>query len=122
MRSFNDDLAASLAHLELPLAPRRQVRPTSLIDPSFEEEHRRTKILPRFWSEQSGLKLILAVLWRASARWPRVHITSLKHSSSERSWVCRRMRLRLVQSLPLGRPAHEYPAVFTFTASSGYCW
>jgi putative transposase len=83
MRSFDDDLAASLAHLELPLAPQRQVRPTNLIDRSFEEEHRRTKILPRFWSEQSGLKLILAVLWRTSARWPRVHITSLKHKHLE---------------------------------------
>jgi putative transposase len=78
MRSFNDDLEASLAHLELPLAHRRHVRTTNLIERSFEEERRRTKILPRFWSEHSGLKLIFAVLWRASARWPRVHITSLE--------------------------------------------
>jgi transposase-like protein len=78
MRSFNDDLPASLVHLELPLAHRRHVRTTNLIERSFEEERRRTKILPRFWSEHSGLKLIFAVLWRASARWPRVHITSLE--------------------------------------------
>jgi putative transposase len=78
MRCFNDDLEASLAHLELPLAHRRHVRTTNLIERSFEEERRRTKILPRFWSEHSGLKLMFAVLWRASARWPRVRITSLE--------------------------------------------
>jgi putative transposase len=78
MRSFNDDLEASLTHLELPLAHRRHVRTTNLIERSFEEERRRTKVLPRFWSEHSGLKLMFAVLWRASARWPRVRITSLE--------------------------------------------
>jgi putative transposase len=83
MRSFNDDLEASLAHLELPLAHRRHVRTTNLIERSFEEERRRTKILPRFWSEHSGLKLIFAVLWRASARWQRVHITSLERKQLE---------------------------------------
>jgi hypothetical protein len=50
---------------------------------SFEEERRRTKILPRFWSEHSGLKLIFGVVWRASARWPRVHITSLERKQLE---------------------------------------
>jgi putative transposase len=103
MRSFNDDLAASLAHLELPLAPRRQVRPTNLIDRSFEEEHRRTKILPRFWSEQSGLKLILAVLWRASARWPRVHITSLERKQLELV----RVQLGLTPDPVPGRPTAQ---------------
>jgi putative transposase len=44
---------------------------------SFEVEQCRTKILPRCWSEHSGLKLIFAVLWRASTRWLQVHITSM---------------------------------------------
>lgn len=83
MRSFSDDLEASLAHLELPLAHRKHVRTTNLIERSFEEERRRTKILPRFWSEHSGLKLMFAVLWRASARWQRVCITSLEHKQLE---------------------------------------
>ena len=78
MRSFSDDLEASLAHLELPLAHRKYVRTTNLIERSFEEERRRTKILPRFWSEHSGLKLVFAVLWRASARWQRVRISALE--------------------------------------------
>jgi putative transposase len=83
MRCFSDDLEASLAHLELPLAHRKYVRTTNLIERSFEEERRRTKILPRFWSEHSGLKLVFAVLWRASARWQRVRITSLERKQLE---------------------------------------
>lgn len=78
MRSFSDDLEASLAHLELPLAHRKFVRTTNLIERSFEEERRRTKTLPRFFSERSGLKLAFAVLWRASQRWQRVRISSLE--------------------------------------------
>lgn len=78
LRSFSDDLEASLAHLELPLAHRKFVRTTNLIERSFEEERRRTKTLPRFFSERSGLKLAFAVLWRASQRWQRVRISALE--------------------------------------------
>lgn len=78
MRSFSDDLEASLAHLELPLAHRQFVCTTNLIERSFEVERRRTKTLPRFFGERSGLKLAFAVLWRASQRWQRVRISSLE--------------------------------------------
>jgi putative transposase len=85
MRSFSDDLEASLAHLELPLAHRTFVRTTNLIERSFEEERRRTKTLPRFFSEHSGLKLAFAVWWRASQRWQRVRISSLERKQLDRS-------------------------------------
>jgi putative transposase len=78
MHCFSDDLEARLVHLELPLAHRKYVRTTNLIERSFEEERRRTKTLPRFFTERSGLKLAFAVLWRASHRWQRVHISSLE--------------------------------------------
>lgn len=78
MRSFSDDLDASLAHLELPLAHRKFVRTTTLMERSFEEERRRPKTLPRFFSERSGLKLAFAVLWRASQRRQRGRISSLE--------------------------------------------
>jgi putative transposase len=103
MRSFNDDLEASLAHLELPLAHRRHARTTNLIERSFEEERRRTKILPRFWSEHSGLKLIFAVLWRASARWLRVHIASLERKQLELV----RQQLGLTPDPVPGRPTAQ---------------
>ncbi|MGH7511203.1 MAG: IS256 family transposase [Gemmatimonadales bacterium] len=78
MKSFSDDLEASLAHLELPLAHRKHARTTNLIERAFVEERRRTKILPRFFDEQSGMKLVYAVLARASERWQRVRMTPLE--------------------------------------------
>ncbi|WP_276968562.1 IS256 family transposase, partial [Metallibacterium scheffleri] len=47
VRSFVDDLDASLAHLRLPAGHRKYMRTTNLIERSFEEERRRTKTIPR---------------------------------------------------------------------------
>lgn len=70
-----DDIEASLNHLRLPAGHRKTVRTTNLIERSFVEERRRTKTLPRFFNEKSGLKLVFATLTRAARRWQRVRIT-----------------------------------------------
>jgi putative transposase len=62
--SFKDDLEASLAHLKMPEIHRKYVRTKKLIERSFEEERRRTKVIPRFFNEKSDLKLAFSVLWR----------------------------------------------------------
>jgi putative transposase len=72
MVCLGDDLEASLNHLKLPVQLRKLVRTTNLLERTFEEERRRTKVIPRFFNEKSCLKLSFAVLWRASARWARV--------------------------------------------------
>jgi transposase-like protein len=46
----------------------RELRTTNLIERSFEEERRRTKIIPRFFDERSCLKLVYATLVRANQR------------------------------------------------------
>ncbi|MFQ5933902.1 MAG: IS256 family transposase [Dehalococcoidia bacterium] len=79
MRSFAEDLEASLAHLKLPPVHRKSVRTTNLVERSFEEERRRAKVIPRFRSEKECLKLVFGVLWRASERWRRVRFTELEH-------------------------------------------
>jgi transposase-like protein len=78
MKSFADDLQASLTHLRLPPAHRKFVRTTNLIERSFEEQRRRTKVIPRFFDERSCLKLAFAALERAARRWQRVTITELE--------------------------------------------
>ena len=83
MKSFADDLDASLAHLRVPVAHRRYVRATNLIERSFVEERRRTKVIPRFFTERSCLKLAFGALERASRRWQRVTITELKQRQLE---------------------------------------
>ncbi len=72
VRAFEDDLDASLAHLKLPFTHRKSARTTNLIERAFEEERRRTKIIPSFLTEKSALKLVFSVLIRTSARWQRV--------------------------------------------------
>ena len=95
MASLRDDLEASLAHLRLPVAHRKYVRTTNLIERSFLEERRRTKIIPRFFDERSCLKLVYATLVRASQRWQRIRVTN-----AERAQL---LRLRQELRLPLHR-------------------
>jgi|TARA_B100002003_G_scaffold245106_1_gene272360 transposase-like protein len=75
-KCLTEDLEALLAHLQLPWRLRKFARTTNLIERSFVEERRRTKTLPRFFSEKSCLKLVYAVLIRAAARWQNINITS----------------------------------------------
>jgi putative transposase len=67
-----DDSEALLNVLRLPYKHRKIVRSTNLVERVFVEERRRTKVIPQFLSEKSGLKLVFGVLYRASVRWRRV--------------------------------------------------
>lgn len=73
-----DDLTASLNHLKVPFGHRKSVRTTNLVERSFIEERRRTKIIPGFFGEKAALKLVFAVLQRAPRRWQRIRITELE--------------------------------------------
>jgi putative transposase len=106
MKSFSEDLEASLAHLEVPLAHRKHVRTTNLLERAFVEERRRTKIIPRFFDEHSGMKLVYAVLARASERWQRVRMTALEH----KQLALLRTRLGLDPEPDAGRMRREEQA------------
>ncbi len=75
---FSEDLEASLAHLKVPVRHRISVRTTNLIERSFLEERRRSKVIPRFTNEKSAMKLVFASLMRASERWSRVSVSELE--------------------------------------------
>ncbi len=64
VRAFKEDLDALLNHLRLPFRHRRYVRTTNLVERSFEEERRKTKVIPCFLTEKSALKLVFSVLSR----------------------------------------------------------
>jgi len=74
---FTEDLAL-LGHLRVPARHRINCRTTNLIERSFEEERRRTKVIPRLGSERSAMKLVFTVLIRCSERWCRVSITDIE--------------------------------------------
>lgn len=78
IKCFSDDLDACLSHLDFPLGHRQFIRTTNLLERAFEEEKRRTKVIPQHVNERGALSLIFAVLQRASARWQRVRMSGVE--------------------------------------------
>jgi putative transposase len=80
---FGDDLEASLDHLKLPSLQHRSTRTTNLVERGFEEERRRSKVIPEFRTETECPKPGFAVLWRAGRRWLKVKFTGIERSQLE---------------------------------------
>jgi transposase-like protein len=78
MKSFQDDWEACIAYLRCPRVHHKRIRTTNLLERSFLEQRRRTKVIPRFFSERSCLKLVFATLWRASQRWQNVKMSEFE--------------------------------------------
>src|SRR5262249_62204758 len=66
---LQDDFEACIVHLRFPLAHRRAIRTTNLLERLFGEERRRTKVIPHAFGERAVLKLMYAALIRAAERW-----------------------------------------------------
>lgn len=75
---FADDLEALLAVHRVPVRHRIRVRTTNLAERSFEEERRRTKVIPRLMEEKAAMKLVFATLIRAAERWARVSVSDIE--------------------------------------------
>jgi putative transposase len=77
MKCLAQDLEECLTALKLPLAHRVQTRTTNLLERLFGEGKRRSKVIPRFHSETSGLTLLYAVLIDASESWRGVRMNDV---------------------------------------------
>src|SRR5581483_11064762 len=75
--------AACISHLRMPIAHRRAVRTTNLLERLFGEKRRRTKIIPHAFGERAVLKLMYAALIRASQSWRRVVISEFELTQLE---------------------------------------
>lgn len=75
VKCFEDDFDACIQHLKCPARHRRFISSTNLLERSFGEEKRRSKVIPRFFDEKSGLKLAFASLMRASQGWRKLSIS-----------------------------------------------
>jgi len=78
---FNDDLQACLVHLKYPHGHRRSIRTTKVIEHSFVEQKRRTKIIPNHVNEKGAMKLVYGTLIRAARCWQRV-------TMARQTWFC----------------------------------
>ncbi len=61
----------------------KSIRTTNLVERGFEEERRRSKVIPKFRTEKECLKLVFATLWRASERWLKVKFTEIERRQLE---------------------------------------
>jgi transposase-like protein len=101
MMCLAEDLEASLNHLKLPTLHQKAVRTTNLAERGFEEERRRSKVIPKFRSEQECLKLVFGTLWRASERWRKVKFTALERKQLEAYIRVRQAMGKKVRNLSL---------------------
>ena len=78
IRCLEDDLDALLAVHRIPVRHRVNVRTTNLVERSFVEERRRTKVIPRLLDEKTAMKLVFATLIRTAQRWSRIAVSDLE--------------------------------------------
>ena len=83
-RVITDNLAELVAHLRFPLVHRKRTRSTNLLERTFVEVRRRTKVIGRFPGETSALSLIWAVLELSSRGWRGVEMTPSTVAEIER--------------------------------------
>ena len=84
IKTIDEHADQLVAHLRFPLEHRRRTRSTNLLERTFVEVRRRTKIIGRFPSETSALSLIWAVLELASRGWRGVTMTPRAVAQIER--------------------------------------
>ena len=100
VKCFNDDLDACLVHLKYPAGHRKSIRTTNLIERSFVEQKRRTKIIPAHTAEKGAMKLVYGVMIRSAQRWQRVTMSQedlilLKHL---RKTMCEDKPITLIEN------------------------
>ncbi len=78
IKCFQDDIDSCLTHMEFPAGHSRYIRTTNLIERCFEEQKRRTKVIPRFLDEKSCLKLVYSTLIRVSEKWRRISMNEFE--------------------------------------------
>jgi putative transposase len=102
VRCLQDDRTALTAYLRFPREHWNRTRHSNLIERTFGETRRRTKVIGRFPGETSCVTLVWAVLDRASAGWRGLTMTpdgirllqDLRHQLHDRPTATRRRRER----------------------------
>jgi putative transposase len=106
-RCLLDDATASLNHLAVPPRHQQYGRTANLAERAFEEERRRTKVIPHLWDEGGLVKLVFAVLIRVSERWGQKGFSEFEQQQIRSL----RQKLKLdEQAVSLSNPKPETPS------------
>lgn len=84
MECLEKNLQECLTHLKFPARHHRFIRTTNILERTIGENKRRTKVIPRFPTEKSCLKLVFAVMMRTSANWIGVRIFNSEREQLEK--------------------------------------
>lgn len=84
MRTIDENVDELVSHLLFPSEHRKRLRSTNLLERTFVEVRRRTKVIGRFPGETSALSLVWAVLELASRGWRGVTMTPRTVAEIER--------------------------------------
>ena len=86
MACLQEDLEACLQCLKLPKVHHKRVRTTNLLERLFGENRRRVKVVPHFFAEQAGLKLVYATMLAASRQWRGVIMDAFTTRAIDELW------------------------------------
>jgi putative transposase len=75
IKCFQEDFEACIQHMYFPAGHQKHLTTTNLLERSFVEQKRRTRVIPRFFDEKSCLKLVYATMVRVSQKWRRVKMS-----------------------------------------------
>ena len=96
MKCMEETLEACLQALRLPAAHHKRLRTSNLLERTFGEHKRRTKVIPHFFTEEAAMKLSFAVLLAVANKWRgvRMDVFSLGKSRSFATSFSRKARRR----------------------------
>jgi len=75
LECLEKDLEECLTYLLFPKEHQKRLRTTNLLERTFEESRRRTKVVPRFPTERACLTLVYATLITVAQRWRGIPMT-----------------------------------------------
>lgn len=76
MEGLEETLSDTLVHLQFPKEHWRFIRTTNLLERTWGEARRRTKVIPRFPTETSCLKLVFSALIGAARKWNGIKVST----------------------------------------------
>jgi putative transposase len=75
MECLEKDLEECLTYLLFPQEHQKRLRTTNLLERTFGESRRRTKVIPRFPTERACLALVFASVLTAAEKWRGIRVT-----------------------------------------------
>jgi len=75
VKCFQDDFDSCIRFMEFPERHHKFIKTTNVLERAFEEQKRRTKVIPRFFRESSCMNLVFGTLIQISEDWKSIKMS-----------------------------------------------